>query len=57
MMKLNSLYRGIPLILTILFCTSITRAQVIHPDPGFVFDDAELPRIDLSISSTNLQAL
>jgi len=57
MMKLNSLYRGIPLILTILFCTSITRAQVIHPDPGFVFDDAELPRIDLNISSTNLQAL
>jgi hypothetical protein len=40
----------------ILFSTAGS-AQVIHPEAGFVFDDSEVPRIDLKISQSNLQAL
>jgi spore coat protein CotH len=32
-------------------------AQVLFPEPGFLFDDAEVPRIDLTISASNLQNL
>jgi len=31
--------------------------QIAHPDPGFVFDDHSLPRIDISISQGDLEAL
>jgi hypothetical protein len=53
----NRLSNGFSLILTLLFISIAGGAQVIHPEPGFVFDDSELPRIDLSISQSNLQAL
>jgi len=32
-------------------------AQVSHPEPGFVFDDSEVPRIDITITQSNLQDL
>lgn len=32
-------------------------AQISHPEAGFVFDDAEVPRIDITISQSNLQEL
>lgn len=57
MIKLTRLSIGSILILTLLHCTTAGRAQVIHPEAGFVFDDTELPRIDLSISQSNLQTL
>ena len=56
-MKLNSIRPGILLFLTLLFTTCFAAAQVIHPEAGFVFDDSELPRIDLTISQLNLQDL
>lgn len=56
-MKSNSLIKGFSLILTLVFISLSNSAQVIHPEPGFVFDDSELPRIDLSITQSNLQAL
>jgi len=57
MMNLNKLTRGIFILSILLYFTSTGNAQVIHPEPGFVFDDTELPRIDLSMSLSNLQAL
>lgn len=56
-MKSNSPNKGFSLILILLFISLSARAQVIHPEPGFVFDDSELPRIDLTITQSNLQAL
>lgn len=57
MKKSNSTGFGYGLILSLLFCTVLSRAQLIHPEPGFVFDDSEVPRIDLNISQSNLQSL
>jgi len=42
------------LSLLTLFFSFLANAQVLHPEPGFVFDDAEVPRIDLTISPSNL---
>ena len=57
MMKFNSLTKGYAFILTLLVLSAPSISQVIHPEAGFVFDDSEVPRIDLSISQSNLQAL
>jgi len=57
MKKTDSITPGIFLFLTLLITTCFAGAQVIHPVAGFVFDDSELPRIDLTISQTNLQDL
>lgn len=57
MMKMNKVVPGFVLILTLLAGTHFASAQVGHPEAGFVFDDTELPRIDLSITVSNLQAL
>lgn len=57
MMKLNKQLRGLYLILILLFLSHQNQAQVIHPEPGFVFGDAEVPRIDLNMSQSNLQSL
>jgi hypothetical protein len=43
--------------LTLLIVSLASDAQVFHPEPGFVFDDAEVPRIDITISQSNLQEL
>ena len=57
MMKMIRVAPGCILFLILLFSTSFTQAQVNHPEAGFVFDDAELPRIDLTITESNLQSL
>lgn len=57
MKKTDSIAPGIILFLTLLGASFFASAQVIHPEPGFVFDDAEVPRIDLTISASNLQSL
>ena len=57
MMKMTKVAPGIILFLTLLFTTCFADAQVLHPEAGFVFDDTELPRIDLTISQSNLQDL
>ncbi|MEA3463098.1 MAG: CotH kinase family protein [Bacteroidota bacterium] len=54
---INSALPGIILFLTLLSTSFFTHAQVIYPEAGFVFDDAEVPRIDLHISTSNLQSL
>ena len=56
-MRTNSAAPGILFFLTLLFTTCFAKAQVLHPETGFVFDDTELPRIDLSITQSNLEAL
>ncbi len=57
MMKMTKVAPGIILFLTLLFTTCFADAQVMHPEAGFIFDDTELPRIDLTISQSNLQDL
>lgn len=57
MKKADSIAAGIMLFLTLLGNSFFASAQVSHPEPGFVFDDTDLPRIDLSISASNLQNL
>jgi spore coat protein H len=56
-MRINHTYRGMFVLLTLLCIPLSSQAQVFHPEPGFVFDDAEVPRIDITISQTNLQEL
>ena len=57
MKRMNRIAPGILLFLTLLFLSCHADAQVIHPAVGFLFDDTEVPRIDLSISEANLQSL
>ena len=57
MMKMTNVTPGSILFLTLLFITFLADAQVVHPEAGFLFDDGDLPRIDLSISQSNLQEL
>lgn len=57
MMSINRVAPGILFFLTLLAGSRYTDAQVIHPEAGFLFDDAEVPRIDLTISQSNLQSL
>jgi len=57
MKRINSAFPGIFLFLTLLSTSFFAHTQVIHPEPGFVFDDTEVPRIDLQISASNLQSL
>ncbi|MDF1575132.1 MAG: CotH kinase family protein [Bacteroidales bacterium] len=54
---MNRCIPGIALFLTLLAGSHPAHAQVIHPDAGFLFDDAGLPRIDLTISGSNFQSL
>ncbi len=56
-MKTTRVAPGFVLFLTLLAGTHFANAQVDHPEAGFVFDDTELPRIDLTITESNLQAL
>ena len=56
-MKMTRVVPGFVLFLTLLTGTHFANAQVGHPEAGFVFDDTELPRIDLTITESNLQAL
>jgi spore coat protein H len=44
-------------LLTLLGIHRASSGQVIHPAPGFLYDDAEVPRIDITISQSNLQEL
>ncbi len=46
------------LSLLILLCSiTITEAQERFPDPGYVFDDSEVPRIDIFLNSDSLEQL
>jgi hypothetical protein len=45
------------LFLVLQFVILTSSAQITHPEPGFVFDDSEVPRIDITISQSNLQEL
>ncbi|TFH20401.1 MAG: hypothetical protein E4H10_16705, partial [Bacteroidia bacterium] len=56
-MKINSTLRGIFGLLTLLVVQLTSHAQVFHPEPGFVFEDSEVPRIDITITQSNLQQL
>ncbi|MCK5067409.1 MAG: CotH kinase family protein [Bacteroidales bacterium] len=56
-MRINGAFRGTVVLLTLLSISLVSDAQVSHPEPGFVFDDAEVPRIDITISQSNLQEL
>ena len=56
-MMMNRVAPGLVLFLTLFTASQKADAQVIHPEDGFLFDDTELPRIDLSISGSNLQSL
>ena len=38
-------------LLTLLGIHLASSGQVRHPAPGFVFDDSEVPRIDISINN------
>ena len=40
-----------------LLVSLTTGAQIQHPESGFVFDDSEVPRIDITISASNLENL
>lgn len=57
MMIMNRVVPGTLLFLTLVFSSNFADAQVVHPEAGFIFDDAEVPRIDLTISQSNLQSL
>lgn len=53
----NRLTVEIILILTLLFTSQLSKAQINHPEDGFIFDDAAVPRIDLTMTTSNLQSL
>ena len=57
MKKTDSKAPGIVLFLTLISTIHFANAQVTHPEAGFIFDDAELARIDLTITASNLQSL
>jgi spore coat protein CotH len=57
MKKTDSVAPGIVLFLTLISTIHFANAQVSHPEAGFIFDDAELARIDLTITASNLQSL
>jgi len=57
MMIMNRVTPGLILFLTLLTGSHFAYSQVNHPEAGFLFDDTELPRIDLTISGSNLQSL
>lgn len=56
-MNRSKIFAGSILLLNLLCFNLSLSAQVAHPEPGFVFDDTEIPRIDITISQSNLQAL
>ena len=49
--------RSIILFALLLVVPKIAMAQINHPENGFVFDDSDVPRIDLTISPSNLTSL
>ena len=56
-MRMNRTLAGAVLLLILLLTKQSAEAQIVHPDPGMVFDDTEVPRIDLTISASNLASL
>lgn len=42
---------------SILLFAGALYAQVMHPDPGFVYDDTQVPRIDIAIPTADLESL
>lgn len=56
-MNLKKISLAGSLWLLTLFFSFQFHAQVLHPEPGFVFEDAEVPRIDLTLSPSNLADL
>jgi len=57
MKRNNGILPGSFFFLTLLTLHLASYSQILHPEAGFVFDDSEVPRIDLSISQSNLQQL
>ena len=57
MVRKSSIATVIIIWLTLIAGSPGIYAQVIFPEPGFLFDDTEVPRIDLTISASNLQSL
>jgi spore coat protein H len=57
MTKKRSVIEGFLIFITLLSSACIADAQVFHPEDGFLFDDSEVPRIDLTLSQSNLQSL
>jgi len=45
------------LLLFLLTGSGTLNGQFIHPDPGFIYDDHSLPRIDIIIPQGDLDAL
>ncbi len=47
------------LFLTVALCMlpSMTRAQLVYPAGGFLYDDSDVPRIDITISPSDLENL
>lgn len=43
--------------LALLLSVQIAESQIVHPDDGFVFDDSDVPRIDITIVPANLDKL
>lgn len=57
MMRMIRTLPGVIILLILLLTKHSAEAQIVHPDPGMVFDDTEVPRIDLAISASNLASL
>jgi len=57
MIKNSRILAGSFWLLILLSIPRVLMAQVHHPAPGFIYDDTEVPRIDLTISQSNLQEL
>ncbi len=45
------------LIGLILLYAGLLKGQLVHPPPGFVYDDANVPRIQITISQADLESL
>jgi spore coat protein H len=57
---MNRSSSNIYILVSILFFLGLTKAlfgQIVHPDPGFIYDDSSLPRIDITIPQEDLDAL
>lgn len=57
---MTDMKRSILILLTLsatIIYPTFLQSQILHPEGGFVFDDSDVPRIDISISPTNLATL
>jgi len=57
MISMKKKFLKLSLFAAIALFPQITNGQLQHPEDGFVFDDSEVPRIDITISSSNLTNL